>query len=168
MIKKYSLMPILTGDVHYAFPEDNRLQDVLISINQHKTVDDPKAFKLNARHLNYANGDDFFRMNKEFGFNYPESFINQCLDNTLKVADKCNFEFETDKENIQPMNRLLMLLNILLLKVTRSLLQNLAHAKLKQKLKTYENNGTIEITDEVRKKYTDRLDYELKVIKEKK
>ena len=34
MIKKYSLMPILTNDVHYAFKEDAELQDTLIAINQ--------------------------------------------------------------------------------------------------------------------------------------
>lgn len=168
MIKKYSLMPVLTGDVHYAFPEDNRLQDVLISINQHKTVDDPRAFKLNARHLNYANGDDFFKMNKEFGFNYPESFINECLDNTLKVADKCNFEFETDVEKYPKYEPTKDVVEYFAPETNDDLITKLAHRKLNQKFKIYEQNKLVVINDEVKAKYRERLDYELQVIKDKK
>lgn len=168
MIKKYSLTPILTGDVHYAFPEDNRLQDVIISINQHKSVDDPTAFKLNARHLHYANRDDFYKMNKEFGYNYPEHFVNECLDNTLKVADMCNFEFETDVEKFPKYEPTKDVVDYFKVETTKDIITKLAHAKLIQKLNIYKKNGLVKIDDEVIQKYKDRLDYELKVIDDKK
>jgi len=168
MIKKYSLMPILTGDVHYAYPEDNRLQDVLISINQHTTVDDPTAFKLNARHLYYANRDDFYKMNKDFGFNYPEHFLQECLDNTLKVAEKCNFEFETGVEKFPQYEPTKDVVDYFKVDTTKGIITKLAHAKLSQKLKIYQKNGLVKIDDEVIQKYKDRLDYELKVIDDKK
>ena len=167
MIKKYSLMPILTGDVHYALPEDNRLQDVIISINQHKSVDDPSAFKLNARHLYYHDRDDFHRANKEFGYNYPEHFINECLDNTLKVSDMCNFEFETDVEKYPKYEPTKDVIEYFSPENNEDLLIKLAHAKLSQKFKIYTKNGIVKINDEVKAKYTARLNYELQVIKDK-
>jgi DNA polymerase III alpha subunit len=42
----------------------------------------------------YTNFENFHEMNKRLGFNYPEHYVDFCLDNTLKVAEKCNFEFE--------------------------------------------------------------------------
>jgi DNA polymerase-3 subunit alpha len=168
MIKKYSLIPILTGDVHYAQPEDNRLQDVLISINQHKSVNDPSAFKLNARHLNYSNRDDFYRMNKEFGYNYPEHFLQECLDNTLKIAEKCNFEFETNVEKFPKYEPTNDVVEYFKESDTKGIITKLAHAKLIQKLNIYKKNGLVKIDDEIIQKYKDRLDYELKVIDDKK
>ncbi len=168
MIKKYSLTPILTGDVHYSSPENNRLQDVIISINQHKSVDDPTAFKLQARHLYYSNRDDFYKMNKEFGYNYPDKFIEECLDNTLKVADKCNFEFETDVEKFPKYEPTPDVIEYFKETGTKEIITKLAHAKLKQKLNIYKKNGLVKIDDEVIQKYKDRLDYELKVIDDKK
>lgn len=168
MIKKYSIMPIITGDVHYAFPDDNRLQDVIISINQHKSVEDPTAFKLNARHLYYANRDDFYKMNKEFGYNYPENFINECLDNTLKIAEKCNFEFETDVEKFPKYEPTKDVVEYFKEDKTKEIITKLSHAKLSQKLKIYQKNGLVKIDDVIIQKYKDRLDYELKVINDKK
>lgn len=167
MIKKYSLMPILTGDVHYAHPEDNRLQDVLISINQHKSVNDPSAFKLNARHLYYSNRDDFYKMNKEFGYNYPEHFLQECLDNTVKVAEKCNFQFETDVEKYPKYEATKDVIEYFKTDDNNKLIGDLAHAKLKQKLKIYQKNNIVKIDEETIEKYKARLDYELKVIRDK-
>ena len=84
MISKYNLMPILTNDVHYAFPGEAQLQDTLIAIN-HKTPLG-QAFRLETRNLYYASADDFHIFNKKFGFNYSEKFIDTCLENTLKVV----------------------------------------------------------------------------------
>jgi DNA polymerase-3 subunit alpha len=167
MIKKYSLMPILTGDVHYAIPEDNRLQDVLISINQKKQVNDPNAFKLQARHLYYANVEDFHRMNKEFGYNYPESFVDLCLENTLKVSDKCSFEFETDVNKYPQYTPTKDVVEVFKTENTKEIITKLAHGKLKQKFKKYKETGVVKLDDEKIKQYKDRLDYELKVIGDK-
>ena len=167
MVKKYSLMPILTNDVHYALPEDNRLQDVLISINQRTTINDPNAFKLSARQLNYSNAEDFHRMNKEFGFNYPESFVDLCLENTLKVSEKCTFEFETDVNKYPKYTPTPDVVDVFKTENTTQIITKLAHGKLKQKIKKYQENGVVKMDDEKIKQYKDRLDYELKVIGDK-
>lgn len=167
MIKKYDLMPIITGDVHYAFPEDNRLQDVLISINQHTSINDPKAFKLSARHLYYANAEDMHRMNKEFGFNYPEKFLDMCIENTVKVADKCTFEFETDVDKYPKYVPTKDVTGYFKTENNKDIITKLSHGKLNQKLKIYKNNGVVKIDEDKIKQYRERLDYELKVIGDK-
>lgn len=166
MIKKYDIKPILTGDVHYANPEDNRLQDVLLAINEKKPVG--QAFSLNARHLNYASVDDFMRMNKEFGYNYPEHFIEQCIENTIEVANKCNFEFETDVDKYPKYEPTQDVKDYFKTEDTKEIITKLSHAKLKKKLSEYKRDGIIPLTPEREKEYFDRLDYEIGVIDEKK
>lgn len=168
MIKKHSLMPIIAGDVHYSYPEDNNLQDVVIAINQHKSINDPKAFKLQARQLGYHSFEDYHRMNKEFGYNYPEKFIDDCLDNSLKILDKCNFEFETGVEKYPKYEPTIEVSSYFKTTDTKEIITKLAHAKLKQKTKIYQKNNIVKITPEVEKQYVDRLNYELKVIDDKK
>jgi len=165
MIKKYDLQPILTGDVHYPRPEDNKLQDILIAINQRKPVGD--AFALTTRQLYYANVEDFHRFNKEFGFNYPEEFVDRCLENTLKVAEKCDFKFETGVDKYPKYEATPDVSEYFKADDTKTIITKLSHAKLKQKLNIYKKNGLVKITPEVEKKYTDRLNYELEVIEQK-
>lgn len=165
MIKKYSLMPILTNDVHYAFKEDAELQDTLIAINQHSKLG--QAFKLNTRNLYYANADDFHEFNKKFGFNYPEKFIDLCLDNTLKVAEKCNFEFETGKEKYPRYEASPEVFDYFKTNDTKEIITRLSNAKLKQKINKYKETGIVQVTPEKEKEYYDRLKYELEVIDSK-
>jgi DNA polymerase-3 subunit alpha len=165
MIKKYSLMPILTNDVHYAFKEDAELQDTLIAINQKSKLGN--SFKLSTRNLYYANVDDFHIFNKQFGFNYPESFVDMCLDNTLKVAEKLNYEFDTKTEKYPRYEVTTDVLDYFKTDNNEEIITRLAFGKLKQKLNKYRENNLVEITPEKEQEYHDRLVYELEVIKEK-
>jgi DNA-directed DNA polymerase III PolC len=168
MIKKHDLCPIITNDVHYAYPEDNRLQDVLIAINQGKIVDQPGTFKLDARHLYYPSVADLHDFNKKFGYNYPEHFVDMAIENTVKVAEKCNFEFETNVEKYPRYEPTKEVVEYFKTEDSTEIITKLAHAKLKQKLKQYEKNGLVKITPEKIKEYEDRLSYELQVIGDKK
>lgn len=79
---------VATNDVHYLSREDFRLQKVLISIQTARTVDDenPLAFEGNEFYLKTA--DEMCSI-----FNYaPEA-----IENTAKIADRCNVEFEFGK-----------------------------------------------------------------------
>lgn len=167
MIKKHDLCPIITNDVHYAKPEDARLQDVLIAINQKKIVDQSGTFKLDARHLYYPTVSDLHDFNKKFGFNYPEHFVDMAIENTLKVADKCNFEFDTTTEKYPQYIPTTDVTDYFKTNKSEEIIFKLAHAKLKWRLNEYRKNGLVKVTDEVIKQYTERLDYELKVIGEK-
>lgn len=85
---------IITSDTHYNNREDAILQDIVIGIARRTTIYDEKAFKLHARNLYFHNRGDHYRLNEEFKYGYSQDFIDECLDNTLEIADKCNFEFE--------------------------------------------------------------------------
>jgi DNA polymerase III subunit alpha len=165
MIKKYSLMPILTNDVHYAFKEDAELQDTLIAINQKSKLGN--SFKLTTRNLYYANVDDFHTFNKQFGFNYPESFVDMCLDNTIKVAEKLNYEFDLGKEKYPRYEPSIQVQEYFKTEDTKDIITRLAFAKLKQKLNKYKETGLVDVTPEKEKEYYDRLTYELEVIENK-
>lgn len=166
MIKKHDLQPILTGDVHYARPEDNRLQDILIAINQSQPVG--RAFSLQARELYYTNFADFHDMNKRLGFDYPEHYVDMCLDNTLKVAEKCQFEFDMVNDKYPKYEATDDVVKYFKTNDTKEIITKLSFAKLKQKLNQYRKNNVVVMTEELERKYHDRLDYELKVIEEKK
>lgn len=170
MIKKHDLQPILTGDVHYANPGDDKLQDVLIAINQRLPIGEGKgyAFHLSTRQLYYSSVEDFHRLNKEMGFNYPEDFVDKCLENTLKVAEKCTFEFETNVEKFPKYEPTPDVVNYFNADDTKTIITKLSHAKLKQKLNIYKKNNVVKVTPEVEQQYIDRLNYELKVIEDKK
>lgn len=74
---------VVTNNVHYAHPEQSRLQDVLVSI-RHNIVLDEADLKLRGN-SEYAlkTGQEMW---KRFA-QYPEA-----LDNTLRIAEQCNFE----------------------------------------------------------------------------
>jgi len=166
MAEKYKIMPILTSDVHYAYPEDNKLQDTLLAINHRSKLDN--SFKFNTRHLYFLSSSDFYMFNELFKFNYPDEFIDACLKNTLKIAEKCNFEFEIGVEKFPKYEPTQDVIDYFKTTDTREIIYKLAFGKLKQKLNKYKENNIIEINDETTQKYLDRLNYELKVIDDKK
>lgn len=79
---------VLTNDAHYTKKEDARYQDVLMCIQMGKTVDDPDRMRFE--------GDSFYlKSEKEMRAlfsEYPEAA--EAADNTVKIADACNFRFE--------------------------------------------------------------------------
>ncbi len=166
MANKYGIPVILTNDVHYAKPEDNKLQDLLIAINQHSKVGE--AFALDARHLYYASDKDFHEFNTKFGYNYKPQFIEQCLENTLKVAEKCNFKFDTETTKFPVYEPTPDVSSFFKTENTEEIIRGLSHGKLKQKLNIYRKKNIIgEVTEKVVQEYTDRLNYELDVIAKK-
>ncbi|MFI3313433.1 MAG: DNA polymerase III subunit alpha, partial [Eubacteriales bacterium] len=83
--KELNLPLVVTNDAHYLSREDSRLQDVLMCIQMGKTVDDPNRMKFET--------DEFYVKSQaeleELFPNVPEAF-----ENTQKIADRCNLEFE--------------------------------------------------------------------------
>jgi len=84
---------VATNDVHYIDKEDADAQDVLLCINTGKTVDDPKRMRLGS---------------SEFYFKTPEQMrtlfadIPQAVENTLKIAEMCHPEIESNQLHIPP------------------------------------------------------------------
>lgn len=107
-------------------------------------------------------------MNKRLGFDYPEHYVDMCLDNTLKVAEKCNFEFDMVNDKYPKYEPTPDVIKYFRTSDTKEIIKKLSFAKLRQKLDQYRKNNIVKMDDELQKKYEERLDYELKVIEEKK
>jgi error-prone DNA polymerase len=84
--KKLNIPLVVTNDVHYAEPEGRRLQDVLLCIKNHTSLDQ-------AGTLLYPNAErhlkDSAKMKKLFA-EYP-----QAIENTLEIAETCNFSLDS-------------------------------------------------------------------------
>ena len=96
MVQKHKVKSIMTNNTYFPEKDDWKLQYVVTSIKQKAPIENARL-KENSEWYFYKR-EDFHRANKEFGYNYPEGFIDRCLDRTLEIADRCNFEFETGVE----------------------------------------------------------------------
>lgn len=87
--KKLGVKLVATNDVHYLFKEDAEMQDVLMCVAMQKFVDDPDRLKFPTDELYFKTYDQMLE-----GFPNDE----EALQNTLEIADKCNYSFnEYDK-----------------------------------------------------------------------
>jgi len=166
MIKKYGTMPVLSNDTYYPTKDDSILQDVVTSLKQHRPITFC-SLKEN-RELWYFDDSDFKKMNSKYDFKYPDEFIDFCLNNTNKIAEKCNFDFEIGVEKYPRYEPTEDVVNYFGTNVPEEIIKKLAFLKLKQKIKKYQENKIVEITDEKIKEYVDRLNYEIQVIESKK
>lgn len=74
-----------TNDVHYLRKEDSRAQNILMCINTGTTINDEKRLALPTEEYYLKSGDEMGELFK---------VCPQALENTLKIADKCNVKFE--------------------------------------------------------------------------
>jgi len=74
---------VATNDVHYLGEGDAEVQDVLICIGTGKTVEDEDRFKIGTSQLYMKSGPQMAAL-------FPH--ISEALDNTAKIADKCELE----------------------------------------------------------------------------
>ncbi len=129
---------VATNDVHYVKKEDAKTQKVLICIQTNHTIDEETGIEFGT--------DDFYLKNEEEMLelfnNYP-----QAVKNTQIIADRCNVEFEFHKTKLPhfdvPDGR-----------------DHFDYFREKCYEGLYKNYG-----ENPDKKYIERLDYELSVIK---
>ena len=76
---------VVTNDAHYLRREDSRMQDVLMCIQMGKTVDDPNRLKFET---------DEFYLKSEDELRERFSDEQEAFDNTCRIAERCNVEFE--------------------------------------------------------------------------
>ena len=75
----------LTNDAHYINREDAYIQDVLMCIQTGRTVSDPMRMRFESEEL-------FIKSEEEMRSLYPD--WQEAADNTVKIAEKCDFDFE--------------------------------------------------------------------------
>jgi DNA polymerase-3 subunit alpha len=128
---------VATNDVHYINREDREAHDILLCIQTATNLDDPKRMKLST---------------DEFYFNTPEEMqqhfadIPEALENTVKIAEKCNLEIDFRNAHLPDFNLPDELSD-------NDYLRQLCYDGAKNKFKNIDE------------KISRRLDYELDVIK---
>ncbi|MDW3649246.1 MAG: DNA polymerase III subunit alpha [Bacteroidia bacterium] len=99
MAKKHELIVIATNDVHYVNEEDSEAHDLLLALQTQSDYSDPNRFRFT---------DDKGRLNPRFYFKTQDEMLElfqdipESLDNTLHLADRCNFELNLAGDMILP------------------------------------------------------------------
>ncbi|HZJ41680.1 MAG TPA: DNA polymerase III subunit alpha [Patescibacteria group bacterium] len=87
--KKLGVPLIATNDVHYLKKEDDEAQDILLCLQNKKKITDTDRMKM------IGKGDYSLRSNSEMISAF--SHIPEAIENTVKIAEKCNVEIELGK-----------------------------------------------------------------------
>lgn len=82
--KELGIGLIATNDVHYINKEDAEAHDILLCIQTAKTVDDPNRMRFD---------NDQFYLKSEDEMRRLFSYVPEALDNTHKIAQRCNFDY---------------------------------------------------------------------------
>ena len=134
--KKLGIPLVATQDSHYLTKDDADVHDILLAIQTNGQLSDEDRFTFKGHDASFTSADEMREKMKHI----PES-----LENTLKVAEKCNFKFELGK--------------ILLPKYPVPGDME-ANAYLRELLEEKVKDRYPEVTKEIR----ERLEYELSVI----
>lgn len=135
--KELEIPLIATNDVHYIHKEDARAHDILLCVQTGKTVDDENRMR-------YPSHEFYLKSPEEMHETF--SYVADALNNTVKIAEQCNYDYEFHKsklpkfplpEGVDPFEYL----------------KEVCYKGLKERYK------------DITKDITDRLDYELDVIK---
>ena len=82
---------IATNDAHYLRKEDAEMQDILMCIQTGKTVDDPSRMKFETEEF-------YVKSEEEIAALFPH--CPEALENTARIAEMCNVEFEFGKYHL--------------------------------------------------------------------
>ena len=76
---------VATNDVHYVNKEDSYIQKILICIATNHTIDEENS-------LEFESDNFYLKTEQEIRDLFPKT--QEAIDNTQKIADMCNFDFE--------------------------------------------------------------------------
>ncbi len=144
--RKTGIPMVATNDVHYLKRQDAENQAILMCIQTNSVITDgrPIGFETN----------EFYLKSTEEMYALFSHYEGAC-ENTVKIAEMCNFDFEFGKiklPSFTPDNGL----------SPEEFLKKLAYDGLRRKA----DSGHIVFTDKhTREVYTERIEYELSVIK---
>jgi len=93
LAQELSIQMVATNDCHYISKEDYGSHDVLLCIQQNKTLDDPDRWSFDINDLYMKSRQEMLDSFLERHQSIPRKIIETSLDTTLEVAEKCNFTF---------------------------------------------------------------------------
>ncbi len=76
---------VVTNDAHYLRRDDAYIQDILMCVQTGKKVDDPDRMRFEGQEMYLKSEEEMRSLFPDF----PEAY-----DNTVKIAELCNFDFE--------------------------------------------------------------------------
>ena len=76
---------VATNDIHYTFAQDAQAHDILLCIQTGKKVSDENRMR-------YEGGQYYCKSEEEMRALFP--YAGEALDNTARIADRCNVEIE--------------------------------------------------------------------------
>ena len=85
MSRELSIPLVATNDAHYIYAEDAKAHDILLCIQTGKKVTDEDRLK-------YEGGQYYLKSEEEMRRLFP--YAPEALDNTAKIAERCNVEIE--------------------------------------------------------------------------
>lgn len=88
---RFGLKLVATNDVHYIYPEDAKLQDVLIAINTGKKLSDEDRFRLTTDQV-------YFRTPEEMWARFSD--VPEALYHTLEIAEKVDIHLDLDPTRV--------------------------------------------------------------------
>ncbi len=83
--KETGIPLVATNDVHYVNKEDTKVHDILLCIQTGKTFQDENRMKFES--------DEFYLKSPQEMYDLF-SYAKEALENTVKIAEKCNVEFD--------------------------------------------------------------------------
>ncbi|MDI6600521.1 MAG: DNA polymerase III subunit alpha [Thermoanaerobacteraceae bacterium] len=86
--KETGIPLVATNDVHYIYREDAQAQDILLCIQTNKKVDDQDRLRFESPEFYLKSSDEMAEL-----FHY----IPEAIENTARIAEKCNVNFEFDR-----------------------------------------------------------------------
>ncbi|WAW15357.1 DNA polymerase III subunit alpha [Peptostreptococcus equinus] len=89
--KELSIPMVATNDAHYVYKEDSKTQDVLMCISTQRIMDDPSRMK-------FPNDEFYIKSREEMESLFK--FAPEAIDNTLKISQRCNVEFDFNNYHI--------------------------------------------------------------------
>lgn len=85
LANKFNVKLCATNDIHYVEKSDSKYQDVLMCIQTGKTVDDDDRMKMVSSELYLKSESEMLEL---------FSYIPEAIENTAKVAERCNVSIE--------------------------------------------------------------------------
>ncbi|MBQ9688319.1 DNA polymerase III subunit alpha, partial [bacterium] len=139
--KELEIELVITNDSHYLKKEDADMHDTLLCMQTNSDKDDPNRF-------HFENNEFYVKLPSDLRQTFSwmdEKTFNTCIENTVKIADKCHLTLELGKSPLPAFD-------VPKGYTEESYLSHIVYQGLKKRYN--------EITDDLKK----RTDYELEVI----
>ena len=89
--RELNIQLVATKDVQYVDKDDSKIQDILMCLQMQKTIDDENRMK-------FPSDEFYLKSREEMEQLFPE--LEEALDNTNEIAERCNVEFEFHKYHL--------------------------------------------------------------------